>query len=215
MAIDAFAQSIIDGSKIALKMAETLVTTPMLINIDIKQGPKYAIPLLCETNQKSATAEVSESLVISSDAKKNITDNVAPGSKSWRLSGYIPGIRELEPINKYQPFVLLHTDILWSWFSHGAVLVFKDGNAQIYKQVVIKDLQTSQQKDSANATPFSLTLKEINTMETSLTDLPDDYFLSTGKAKKSMTTTGSALGNPSPLGNVTATIAQAASVGGI
>ena len=213
--MDAFAQKIIDGSKTALKMAETLVSTPMLINIDLKQGAKYAIPLLCETNQKSASAEVSESLVISSDAKKNITDNVAPGSKSWRLSGYIPGIRELEPTNKFQPFVQLHTDILWSWFDHGAVLVYKDGNAQIHKQVVIKELQTSQQKDSLNATPFSLTLKEINTMETSLTDLPDDYFLSTDKAKKSMTTTGSALGNASPLGSVTATIAQAASVGGI
>ena len=146
--MDGLSLKITNGNKKALALAKTLVTTPTLINIDMKQGAVYAIPLEVETNQKRAAAEVSESLVISTDAKKYIADNVAPGAKSWNLSGYIKGIPSLEPTNYFQPFVLLHTDILWNWFNHGAVLIFKDGDAHIYQRVVIKDLQTAQQKDS-------------------------------------------------------------------
>ena len=85
--MDAFTQNIVNGSAKALKMAESLITTPMLINTDLTQGIKYAIPLLCETNQKSASAQVSESLVVSTEAKKYVTDNISPGSRTWRLSG--------------------------------------------------------------------------------------------------------------------------------
>lgn len=200
--MDEFTRKIIDGSKTALKMAETLVTTPMLINTDLKQGAKYAIPLMCETNQKSASAEVSDSLVISTDAKKYVTDNVAPGSRSWSITGYIPGIKELEPTNKFQPFVRLHTDILWNWFSNGAILVFKDGDAHFYKQVVIKDLKTSQQKDVANATPFSITLKEINTLQMGVIGTDPESSLSPDKQKSSIPEQGSAIGQPAEMGGV-------------
>ena len=202
--MDAFTQKIIDGSQRALKMAETLVTTPMLINTNVEQGAKYAIPLMCETNQKSASAEVSESLVISTDSKKYVTDNVAPGGRSWRLSGYIPGIKQLEPSNRFQPFVRLHTDILWNWFSTGAILIFKDGDAHFYNQVVIKDLQTSQQKDSLNATPFSLTLKEINTLSMGVLDADPESNLATNKQKASTPEPGSEIGKASELGGVAA-----------
>lgn len=210
MDLDGLTQKIINGSKTALKMAETLITTPTLINIDIRQGAQYAIPLMCETNQKSASAEVSESLVISAEAKKYISDNVAPGSKSWRLSGYIPGLRELEPTNKFQPFVQLHTDILWNWFNHGAVLIFKDGNAQIHSQVVIKELQTSQQKDSANATPFSLTLKEINVMPMDLGQIVETATATVAAAKNSVATVGSKYGSAKLLGSTTSGISAVA-----
>ncbi len=167
MAINAsgIAKAIILGNRLAISLAKTCITTPVLINTDPEQGAKYAIPLLCETNQKSAAAEVSESLIISTDAKKNVTDNVAPGSKSWHLTGYLHVDGEVT--NYFTPLLQFQCDTLWSWFNHGAVLMYKDGNAQIYDRVVIKDLQTSQQKDSGNAIPFSLTLKEINVMETS------------------------------------------------
>lgn len=209
--MDGFTRLIINDNKSVLALVKTCVTTPTLINTDIRQGAKYAIPLMCETNQKSASAEVSESLIISSDAKKNITDNVAPGSKSWKLGGYITGLDGLKgldeyPSNKYQPLMHFHTDILWSWFNHGAVLTFKDGNAQIYEKVVIKDLQTSQQKDSANGIPFSLTLKEINTLPMNLSDISADTFLDAARAKKSLPPTGTNLGTASELGSVQARI---------
>lgn len=198
--MDGLSLKIIEGSKNAQALAKTLATTPTLINTDIKQGAVYAIPLDVETNQKSATAEVSESLVISTDTKKYVSDNIAPGSKSWRLSGYIRGIPRMEPTNFFQPFVQLHTDILWNWFTRGAVLTFKDGNAQIYQNVVIKDLQTAQQKDSANATPFTITLKEINVLDTSPLEVEDSDTLDIGKLIKSRPVIGSAIGATVSLG---------------
>lgn len=198
--MDGLSLKITERNKKALSLAKTLVTTPTLINADPRQGALYAIPLDVETNQKSAAAEVSESLVISTDAKQYITDNVAPGSKTWRLSGYIKGIPRLEPTNYFQPFVQLYTDILWSWFTHGAVLTFKDGNAQIYQRVVIKDIQTAQQKDSANACPFTMTLKEINVMETSIADLPDAATGSANKIVKSLPAIGSKIGSALSMG---------------
>jgi hypothetical protein len=193
-------QKIVNGNLKALSLAKTLLTKPMLINIDPRQGAIYSLTLDAETNQKSATAEVSESLVIATDSKKWISDNIAPGAKSWRLSGYIKGIPLLEPTNYFQPFVKMHTEILWSWFTHGAVLIYKDGDANIYTRVVIKDLQTSQQKDSANACPFNLTLKEINTLDMSMADVSTTDSIDIGKYIKSMPAVGSAIGTAVSLG---------------
>lgn len=206
--MDGLSLKITNRNRKALALAKTLVTTPTLINTDPKQGAIYAIPLEVETNQKRAAAEVSESLVISTDAKKNIADNVAPGAKSWNLSGYIKGIPRLEPTNYFQPFVLLHTDILWNWFSHGAVLIFKDGDARIYNRVIIKDLQTAQQKDSANACPFTMTLKEINIMETSTADLPDNATDDANRLAKSRPMIGAAIGAAAALGMTAANIVK-------
>ena len=207
--MDGLSFKITKGNRAAIALAKTLITTPTLINTDPKQGAIYAIPLQVETNQKSASAQVSESLVLATDAKKFISDNVAPGSKSWKLGGYIKGIPQLEPSNYFQPFVQLHTDILWNWRDRGAVLIFKDGNAQIYKRVVIKDLQTAQQKDSANATPFTMTLKEINVLETSNTEQGDNP--DANKMAKSLPAVGSALGAALTLGMTAAeTVEQTA-----
>ena len=196
-------QKIINGNIKALSLAKTLLTTPTLINVDPRQGAIYSLSLEVETNQKSATAEVSESLVIATNAKQYVSDNIAPGAKSWRLSGYIKGLPLMEPTNYFQPFVKMHTEILWSWFSHGAVLIYKDGDANIYTRVVIKDLQTSQQKDSANATPFTMTLKEINTLDMNMADVASDT-IDIDKYIKSMPAIGSAIGTTVSLGVTTA-----------
>ena len=158
--VSGLSKAIIRGNQLAVSLAKTCITTPVLINTDVKQGAQYEIPVFCETNQKSAAAEVSESLIISTDSKQNISDNVAPGSKSWRLTGYIKGdiTGITEPTNYYQPVTRSYVNLLWSWFEHGAVLVYRDGDAQTYNRVVIKELQTGQQKDSQSAVPFSLTL---------------------------------------------------------
>lgn len=203
-------KAIIRGNQLAISLAKTCITTPVLINTDPAQGAKYAIPLLCETNQKSATAEVSESLIISTDSKKNVTDNVAPGSKNWHLTGYIKGdvTGVTEPSNYFMPLLQFNVDTLWSWFNHAAVLMFKDGNARIYDRVVIKDLQTGQQKDSQNAVPFSLTLKEINVMETSPVDLDPDSTNATDNAAKSMPDQGSAGGEAENMGSTSSEVIQ-------
>lgn len=206
--MDGLTLKITSGNRKALALAKTLITTPTLINTDLNQGAIYALPLDVETNQKNSAAEVSESLIISTDAKSKVTDNVAPGSKSWRLSGYIKGIPRLEPTNYFQPFVQLHTDILWGWYERGAVLIYKDGDAHFYKRVVIKDLQTAQQKDSANARPFTMTLKEINVMETSLADLPDTITGNVSRLMTSIPAIGSVIGMPLLLGMTAAETAE-------
>lgn len=198
--MDGLTLKIIEGNRKALALAKTLITTPTLINVDPTQGATYGIPLDVETNQQRASAEVSESLVIAMDAKKFISDNVAPGSRSWTLSGYIRGIPRLEPSNYFQPYVMLHTQILWGWFKKGAVLWFKDGDSKIYPRVVIKDLQTAQQKDSANATPFTMTLKEINVMDTTALNFAENAAGDVNKLKKSIPVIGSTLGAAVDLG---------------
>jgi len=204
--MDGLTLKIISGDRAALTLAKTCVTTPTLINIDITQGPVGAIPLECETSQQSAQAEVSESLVISTDAKTYVSDNIAPGSKSWNLSGYITGNKATDQTAYFQPTIKINHDILWQWFERGAVLTFKDGTSQIYDNVVIKSLQTAQQKDAANAVPFSLTLKEINVMETGLSALIGGISGPLNRVKKSIAKVGSALGPAASLGTVVSSL---------
>lgn len=196
--IDGLSREVINNQA-ARKMAETLISQPTLINTDATQGAKFAIPLEVETNQMSAQAEVSESLLISKDTKKYVADNVAPGSKTWNLSGWIVGDKQLELTNYYRPIMRLYTDMLWSWFKNGAVLKYMDGSARIYEQVVIKSLQTSQVKDEADAVAFQMTLKEINVME--ITETEESVGVAGLTATRPQL--GSMLGEPMSLGTVT------------
>jgi len=204
--MDGITVGILDDNKAILKQIETLVTTPTLINTDITQGAKYAIPLMCETNLMNASAEVSESLVITQTAKQNISDNVAPGSRSWHLAGYIIGVRTNmdELSNKYQPTLKFHVDVLWNWFSNGAVLVYKDGNARIFKRVVIKELQTSQAKDALDGVPFTMTLKEINILEMGEANTEADSLQEMSEQKLSTPEQGSSIGLPTNAGGTSA-----------
>lgn len=204
--MDGLILKLIEGNSTAINLAKTVISTPTLINKDIAQGTVSAIPLEVETNQKTAQAEVSESLIISSEAKKYVSDNVAPGSKSWNLSGYLVGNRALEQSALFQPTLKMITDILWQWFERGAVLIFKDGTSQIYDNVVIKSLQTSQVKDAADAVAFTMTLKEINVMETGLSGLIGGISGTLNRVKKSIAAVGSVLGPAAGLGSVVSSL---------
>ena len=206
--MDGLTLKIIEGSRAALSLAKTCISTPALINnkIDLSQGPVAVIPLECETSQKSAQAEVSESLVISSEAKKYVSDNIAPGSKSWTLSGYIAGNKATDQTVYFQPTIKINVDVLWQWFERGAVLIFKDDSSQIYDNVVIKSLQTSLQKEAGNAIAFQMTLKEINVMETGLSGLIGGISGTLNRVKKSIAQVGSALGPMASLGTVFSSI---------
>lgn len=159
-----------------MKLVETLLSTPTLINPgefsdgngnSRNQGLPFAIPLETESNSQTGSAEVSESIVITKDVKKNMTDNIAPGSWTWNLTGYIPGITALEPTNFFTPFVQLNTALLKNAFKKGYTLIYKDMDASIYKRVAIQSLTIDPQADCRNKTPFSMTLKEINVAEVS------------------------------------------------
>lgn len=196
MDFDKFSQSIINGKASALKMAKTMLTTPTLVytgEYDKGVTAPFAIPLEVETHQQEGAAEVSESLVIAKNQKITVADNVAPGSWSWQLSGYIPGISALEPTNFFTPFVTLFTELLKTAFKRGYVMIYKDIDAKIYRRVVIKSLSISEKSDCRNKKPFSMMLKEINVM--------DDILASaTEAASKAIPGIGSSLGSAISLG---------------
>lgn len=167
---DGLTQKILEGDTAALNLVKTMLNTPALINLDMTQGSVYAVPLDCETYSQSGSAQVSESLLIIKNGKKNIADNVAPGPWTWSISGYITGNPQLEPVSFYTPLVKLNTDIVSQWFEQGAVLVFKDMDAKIHRRVVIESLTVTHDKECANAAPFSMTLKELNVIGDSVLD---------------------------------------------
>jgi len=164
-------KALVHGSPSALKLVKTLLNTPTLIYTGGQGGLPFVIPLETENHRQSASAQVSESLVIASDKKRYLTDNLAPSSWSWTLSGYIPGIAALEPTNYFTPFVTMFTEMLKLWFKNGYVLNFKDIDARVYKNCVIQSLDIDTQKDCRNKTPFSMVLKEINVLNPEEADL--------------------------------------------
>lgn len=200
------ALKITQNNRAAINLVKSLLSTPLLINVDISQGAPYAVALDCESYQTAGQAEVSESLVICKTNKVNIADNVAPGSMSWNLQGYILGIKALEPTNYFTPFVRLNTDILWQWFKRGAILKFKDGDSKYHDKVVIQSFTTSQQKDCRNATPFTMTLKEINVVE-------DSLLATVTKAIETATPiAGAAIGATATVGATIATVVNAENI---
>lgn len=203
MDFDKFSQSIVNGKGSALQMAKTLLSTPTLIYTgQYEKGNfqlPFAVPLEVETHQQTISAEVSESLVIASTKKVQVADNVAPGSWTWELSGYIPGMAALEPTNHFTPFVTLNTMLLKKAATSGYVMIFKDIDAHIYKRVVIKSLSVSKQPDCANKRPFRMTLKEINVMENTLAS-------ETEAGASALSQIGSALGGPLAMGSTAVTL---------
>lgn len=194
--VDRFSQAILNGKPTALKMAKTLLTTPTLIYTGEYDGflrLPFAVPLEVENHQMSGMAEVSESLVIAATKKINVSDNVAPGSWTWELNGYIPGIAGLEPTNLFTPFVTLHTELLKAAFKNGYVMIYKDIDAQIYRRVVIKSLTISEKSDCKNKKPFSMSLKEINVVD-------DVTSMLSGALSSALPGVGTSLGSTISLG---------------
>lgn len=195
---------IAQGSNQAISLAKSLLTNPVLINpalgmphsFEAQASMPFVIPLEAETHNQHIDTEVSESLVIAKDNKVNVTDNVAPGSWTWTLSGYIPGIPELEVTNLFTPFVTLMTNFLRKAAQKGYLLVFKDIDSSIYYNVVIKSLDIATQKDCKNKTPFKMTLKAINTIDDMATELGD-------AAQNASTVAGTMLGEAKNVGITT------------
>jgi hypothetical protein len=192
-------QSLIRGSQVALNLAKTMLTLPMLMNIDVTQGGLFAIPLETETHVQHIASEVSTSLLITKLGKKNVSDNIAPGAWGWTLTGYIPGITDLEPTSYYTPFVKLYRDFIRRAAANGYILMFKDIDNNIYRRVAIASLSIDTKADCKNKTPFSMELVEINVLDNNggLSEIVSNAISQVG------TLMGSAL-------NVGATVAQKA-----
>jgi hypothetical protein len=165
--MDKFTQLILQGSQSVIEMAKTMLTTPLLVNTDVTQGFLFSIPLETETHVQHIASEVSTSLLINKLGKRNISDNIAPSAWGWTLTGYIPGIKELEPTNYYTPFVRLYRDFIRRAAEKGYILTFKDVDNKLYKRVAISSLSIDTKADCKNKTPFSMELIEINVLNDS------------------------------------------------
>lgn len=183
--------AILSGSATALSAAKSLISTPAIIYNKASSAnwllnelaatvPAYAgnansffIPLETEQHTQHGDAEVSENLIFSTtdDAKKYIADNVAPGPWTWNLSGYIPGASGLEFTNLYTPFLRRNVNFLKTAFKKGLRLTFKDVDCKLYDNVVIQSIDIDTRPDCRNKCPFTMTLKEINTMSSATANL--------------------------------------------
>ena len=133
-------QAIVNSNARALGLVKTLIENPCLISTTSPYI--FAINLEADNYRQYADADVAESVVISTDtdAKKYIADNVAPHSWTWELSGYIPGLPEIEKTNLYTPIVATNRLFLRKAFEKGLRLRFKDIYNKVWDNVVIQSL---------------------------------------------------------------------------
>lgn len=158
--------AIIQGNARAASLAKSMVENPTLISTTSPYI--FTISLECESYRQYSDADVAESIVISteSDAKKYISDNVAPRPWTWELSGYIPGLSSIEKTNLYTPIVATNRLFLRKVFEKGIRLRFKDMYNKVWDNVVIQNLELSTEADCKNKQPFKMTLKRIDTLST-------------------------------------------------
>ena len=158
-----FVRKIITGNPRALMYAKSLLTDPALtFNIE---GSKIYIPLEVETYQRTGDAEVSEQLVVTSEGKKWLTDNVAPGPWSWTISGYISGIEAGELSNYYTPGVRFNIEIIKKAYWDGMLAFFKDPDCWPFDNVVIQSLTLETRSDCKNKKPFQMVLKQVEILQ--------------------------------------------------
>lgn len=164
-------RAVVRGIPSALNMVKSLIENPAIVS----QTPPWSISLETETYTKSGSAEVSQRPVIvpGTGVKQFLNDNVAPSPKEWHLSGYIPGDDLVEQTCIFTPIVRANVDFLWLAFDLGSRIIFKDQDQRIYKNCVIASLEISPNKECKNKMPFSMTLKEIKTIESTITELTE------------------------------------------
>ena len=164
-------RAIVRGLPSALNMAKSLLENPALVS----STPPWAISLEVESYSKHSSAEVSQRPVIvpGTGVKQYLNDNVAPAPCEWTLSGYIPGDDLIEQTCLFTPVVMANLQFLWLAYNLGTRLIYKDTDQRIYKECVISDLETNYTKDCKNKMPFTMTLREIKTIEASVAELTE------------------------------------------
>lgn len=164
-------RAVVRGVPSALNMVKSLIDNPMVVSTT----PPWAISLEVETYSKRGSAEVSQRPVIvpGTGVKQYLNDNVAPSPLEWHLTGYIPGDDLIEQTCLFTPIVKGNSELLWQAFKLGSRIMFKDTDQIPYLNCVIADLETNYTKDCKNKMPFSMTLREIKTIEASIANLTE------------------------------------------
>jgi hypothetical protein len=164
-------RAVVRGVPSALNMAKSLLNNPAIVS----QTPPWAISLEAESHSKRGSAEVSQRPVIvpGTGVKQFLNDNVATSPKEWHLSGYIPGDNLIEQTCLFTPIVRANVDFLWLAYELGSRIIFKDTDQRVYTNCVIAELETNYTKECKNKMPFSMTIREIKTIESSMAELTE------------------------------------------
>lgn len=156
---NAFGRLLAIGSNRALSYAKTMLENPALIG-----GTVGFLNLEATNCTINGDAEVSENLIVGSQGKEYITDNIAPGPWKWDVTGYIPGNDAVDITNYFQPTLKFNISRLMQSYKKGERLTFKDCNCVPFKNVVIKHLAIDTVPDAQNRAPFSMTLQQIEVL---------------------------------------------------
>lgn len=164
-------RAIVRGVPSALNMVKSLSENPAIVS----QTPPWSFSLEVEDYGKHGSADVSERPVIvpGTGVKQYLNDNVAPKPKEWHLSGYIPGDDLIEQTCLFTPVVMANIQFLWTAFELGSRIIYKDTDQRVYTNCVIADLETNYTKECKNKMPFTMTIKEIATIEAGVSELTE------------------------------------------
>lgn len=123
----------------------------------------------------NAQSAVSQQVLISINAdgttnKQYITDNVAPGPRTWTIGGWISStdiqiatftstaIRGIDSTIRQQ------VKALWDFFYTRQLARFRDKDGYLWPYVAIESMELDADPLTTNKVPISITLREVNTL---------------------------------------------------
>jgi hypothetical protein len=173
-----------------LQLASTSALLALKTNSQFNQVPILYIPqslgsdifdgIRLENSAYKVNAESAVStqtlISINSDGTTNkqyITDNVAPGPRTWTISGWISSseimtaVFTATAIRGLDSTIRKQIDSLWNFFYSRGVGKFRDKDGKLWPYVVVASIDLDADPLTENKVPINITIKEINTISLS------------------------------------------------
>ena len=137
----------------ALRLLRNLLTLPYL----------GFIPIHTDSFVTKRAAEISTQLIVSQGigGKEFITDNIAPGPRTWDLKGYISGIPFIELSNWFMPSLMAQKLVIDTWYTSRKPVPFRTTDGEILT-VLIRECSFIEEPENMNTVRIEVSLQEIN-----------------------------------------------------
>lgn len=137
----------------ALRLLRNLLTLPYL----------GFIPIHPDSFVTKRAAEISTQLIVSQGigGKEFITDNIAPGPRTWDLKGYISGIPFVELSNWFMPSLMAQKLVIDTWYTSRRPVPFRTTDGEILT-VLIREYSFIEEPENMNTVRIEVSLQEIN-----------------------------------------------------
>lgn len=156
-----FAGATIIGSLSALSSAGSV---GMQVLREILSTPQLNyIPIYTPTLKCTREAVISTSMVMSqvTGKKSFVTDNSAPGPRTWSLTGYLRSlIPQLESNMIVYPTILLQKSVLDMSMTGGEPVVFRTKDGE-FVDVLIRSLTIEDEQQGENSAKITVTVQEV------------------------------------------------------